>query len=487
MHTTYTSRRHLPLGTTREGTLLLEAIIAISVFAIFLGGIGLSLILGERSTLVGGDRTRAVFLAEQQLEGVRQMRDNNYSSITVGHYGVDVEPSGWVFSGSYIVNDGYNLSVDITDETTDTLKVVSNVSWNFGNTRSGSLALSTYIANWRNVTAIGNWSTMTNAATLASGSTPEYQKVVIAGDYAFVSSSQASGGNGLYVFDISDPANPLPVSTAFNLGASAYGMAVTDNRLVLATDNPTAEVQVYDISDPTNLTASNLVNSYDLPGSRVARSVAVYENTAFVGTTDNAVDPQFYSLAMSDTGPMTMLDSLGMTGSVVDMALKDGYAYIANSNNAAELLVADLVSPTALKFATGNGVDMTGSEDAFSVAISGTSALVGRSQGGTIEEVTLYDVKNSPVPTPPPSWTLEVDGDVNHIATIPGSAYAFIANNKSALQIRVIDLVLFAQGQPPTVQTFDAAAAINGLAYDTSTDRLYAVSPSDFFVFAPGP
>lgn len=415
------------------------------------------------------------------------MRDTDYNSITVGRHGVALRPTGWVFSGSYLLENDYTLSVDVTDENTDLLKVVSNAAWNFSNTRSGSLALSTYIANWRNITAVGNWSGMTNAATLANGGTPEYQKVVVAGDYAFVSSSQVSGGNGLYVFDISNPASPTPVSVSFNLGASAYGMAVAENRLVLATDNPTAEVQVYDITDPANLTLGNLVNSYDLPGNSVARSVALYEDTAFIGTTDNAVDPQFYSLAMSETGPMTMLDSLGMTGSIVNMALKDGYAYVANSNNAAELLVVDIVTPNALRFATGNGVDMSGSQDALSVAVTGTSALVGRAQGGTIEEVTLYDVKNSPVPTPPPSWTLEVDGNVYDIATIFGSAYAFIASDKSASQIRVIDLDLFAQGQPPTVQTFDAAATINGLAYDWSTDRLYAVSPSTFFIFLPGP
>ena len=62
------------IGKRRKGTLLLEAIIAIGIFGLFLGGIGVALVLGEKTTISAGDYAKASYLAEQALESVRQMQ-----------------------------------------------------------------------------------------------------------------------------------------------------------------------------------------------------------------------------------------------------------------------------------------------------------------------------------------------------------------------------------------------------------------------------
>ena len=111
-----------------KGSLLLEAIIAVGIFAIFLGGIGLSLVLGERSTVASGDRTRAVFLAEQQLEAVRQMRLQNFSMLSAGTHGLVQTGTGWSFSGLSALKNGYRSSIVITQHATDWIDVLSTVS-----------------------------------------------------------------------------------------------------------------------------------------------------------------------------------------------------------------------------------------------------------------------------------------------------------------------------------------------------------------------
>ena len=118
---------------------------------------------------------------------------------------------------------------------------------------------------------------------------------------------------------------------AITLGSDLKG--AVGNRLYLATDSETQEVQVYDITDPTTITTGNLVNSYDLPGSGNARSIAVYGDNVFVGTLDDPPNKQFYSIEMSETGPMVLNDALSMNGSVLNLALQDGYAYAATSYN----------------------------------------------------------------------------------------------------------------------------------------------------------
>ena len=73
-----------PLRSSGRGGLLLEAVLAIAIFAIFLSGVGLTLLVGQHSPVSAGDRVRATFLAEQGLEGIRYMRDQDFSQLTPG-------------------------------------------------------------------------------------------------------------------------------------------------------------------------------------------------------------------------------------------------------------------------------------------------------------------------------------------------------------------------------------------------------------------
>ena len=476
-----------PSLRSRKGSLLLEAIIAIGVFALFLGGIGLTLVLGERTTLVAGDRTRAAFLAEQQLEAVRQMRAVDFASVTTGTHGLKLNASGWSWSGSLVKNKGYTSWVTVTSKGTDWMEVASNVHWNFSNTRSGSLLMTTQLTNWKKIATVGNWATMTRIALSTVSGTPDLQSITVSGTYAFITSTQTSGGKGLYIFDISNPASPVQVASSFDLGASAYGITAVDDLLYIATDNPTNEVQVYDITNPTSVTVGNLMNSYDLPGSGKARTIAVYGSHVFVGSLLDAPNNQLTALQWNGTGSMTLLSSLSVSGSVLGLALQDGYAYLANSYNVGEFQVVDIFDPENMVFAPGVGIDMTDVQDGNVMATTGTSSLLGRVSGSTIDELTLYDIGLSPVPSPPPGpWTLEIGGDVRAIATIFGSKYAFIGNSKNDTELLVLDLVKFAQGAAPTVRTYDANATIRGLFYNWQTDRLFAISSSALFVFAPG-
>lgn len=471
----------------RQGSLLLEAIIAIGIFALFLGGIGLSLILGERSTSVSGDRTRAAFLAEQQLEGVRQMRATSFASVTTGTHGLKLDASGWSWSGTLVKNNGYTSWVTVTSKGTDWLEVESNVTWNFGNTRSGSVLMTTQLTDWKKVATVGNWAAMSKIAQSSVSGSPEFQSIVVSGTFAYITGIRDAGDSGLYVYNIANPASPERVASTFDLGASAYGIAAAGNRLYIATDDATKEVQVYDITDPTNLTTANLLNSYDLPGSGQARSIAVYGTNVFVGSLQDAPNDQFTAISMSETGPMTLLSSLNVSGSVLGLALQDGYAYLANGYNVGEFQVVDIFDPENMIFAPGVGIDMTDVQDGSAMATTGTSALIGRVNGGSIDELTLYDIGSSPVPSPPPGpWTLEIGGDVLSLSTVYGSKYAFVGGSANNAQIKVLDLVQFAQGAAPVIKTYDANTTIEGLFYDWQTDRLFAVSTDTLFVFAPG-
>lgn len=470
---------------SRRGSLLLEAIVSIGIFALFLAGIGVSLVLGERSTIAGGDRVRAGFVAEQVLEAARQMRNTSFASLTAGTYGMRLVGSTWTLTGSSVLSvDGYRSHIAIIDRATDWKEAAATVSWNFGQTRSGSLTLRTYVTNWRKPYTIGNWASPSLQSTTSQGGSPSFQKVVVSGNYAYVS---AAAANGLYVYDVSNLSAPVRVSSSLNIGSGVYGLAISGTGLLLATDSPTQEVQLYNIASPTTLSTANLVATYNLPGSGKARAVAMYGSTAYVGALEDPGNREFYALAISATGSLSFLDALSTTGSVLDISLSDGYAYIANARNAGEFLVVDIFDPQDLVYAPGVGMDLNSIEDGIAMNTFGTSALLGRIAGPSISEVVLYVIGESPVPSPPPGpWTQELAGDANAIASVYGGKYAFIGGSGDPNELRVLDVPRFSSGQEPTVATYNAAATIRGLAYDWRFDRLFAVTASTLLIFRPG-
>jgi WD40 repeat protein len=207
----------------------------------------------------------------------------------------------------------------------------------------------------------------------------------------------------------------------------------------------------------------------------------------YVGTLDDPPNKQFYTLQMSETGPMTLLDSLGMSGSVLDISLRDGYAYAATAYNAGELQVADIFDPEHLAFAPGGGLDITDVQDANAMLTSGSAAIIGRTNGSTISELTMYTVADAPVPAPPPGpWTWEIGGDVLSLSNIYGSTYLFVCGSASSAQIRVLDTLKLEHNQSPVVQTYNASATVKGSFYDWQKDRFYAVTASNLMVFSPG-
>ncbi|HRH93068.1 MAG TPA: hypothetical protein PKV72_00885 [Candidatus Peribacteria bacterium] len=472
-------------GPSREGSLLLEALVAIAIFALFLGGIGLTLAIGERSTVAGGDHVRAAFVGEQALEAVRQMRNVSFASVTTGTHGVKLINKVWAFTGTSITtSDGYTSKVNVTTKTADWLQVQSTTTWNFGKSRTGSLVLTSYITNWRKPYTIGNWADVSLQSTTSVSGSPSLQKVAVSGNYAYIS---AAAGNGLYVYDISNPASPVRVSSSLNIGVPVYGLAISGTGLYLATAGPTSEVQLFNIEAPTSLTLSSRMSTYDLPGTGLARSVAVYANTAFIGSLENPGTKEFYSLSVSDTGSLTLLDSIAMSGSVLDISLSDGYAYVASANNAAEFQVIDIFDPTDLQFAPGDGMDLDNTQDGLAMATFGTSALLGRASGSAIDELILYVIGDSPVPSPPPGpWTLELAGDGAAIASVYGGKYAFVGGSGDPNELRVLDIPKMSLGQTPTVDTYNTSASIRGLFYNWQTDRLYGVTTSSMYIFRPG-
>lgn len=139
-----------------NGFSLVEILVSISIFLIFV--ITLSDIdINTKSQIKNANnRERASFLAEEGLEAVRNIRDDNFSNLIDGSFGISSSSNVWNFSGSSDMADIFTRQINILTINPTQKQITATVSWNDQILNSNSVVLTTYLTDWKKVTASCN-------------------------------------------------------------------------------------------------------------------------------------------------------------------------------------------------------------------------------------------------------------------------------------------------------------------------------------------
>ncbi|MGA1870364.1 MAG: hypothetical protein ACMUJM_17630 [bacterium] len=262
------------------------------------------------------------------------------------------------------------------------------------------------------------------------------RSLTIQENYAYV----ATKNSGLLIIDISDPAIPLPAG-GYDTKGSAYNIAMKDNYIYVASGD--SGLVILDISDPT---APFPVRGYDTGGS--AYDLAVKGNYAYVADEYNGL----VILDISD--PMTpfLAGGYNTTGHAHDIVIKDICAYMACGDGG--LIILDISDPTAPFLA---GVYDPEKFTAYDIVINDFSAYVVDEDGALV----ILDLYDSIVP----SLAGEYDTSYAYSIVIKG-AYAYMASGNRDLVI--VDI------SDPTAPSLVGSDFINGYAYDIAIQGNYA-------------
>ena len=186
-----------------KGFSLVEALLAVSIFSLSITSLVTAIIYGRESSALAGSRARASYLANEGIEILRDMRDDNFSNLTDGSHGLAVSEGKWVFSGSSDTTEIFSRQIAISSVDSNTKQVAVTVSWPQNLQRNGLISLSTYLTNWRAPSrkggmlvygdggtstdeikyktidqADGSWSGASGAADIDSGSNNRFLKAV---------------------------------------------------------------------------------------------------------------------------------------------------------------------------------------------------------------------------------------------------------------------------------------------------------------------
>src|SRR5262245_58115575 len=84
----------------QAGFSVIEVLLAATVFGFLVTGLIGAFVYGRASTDASGDRARAVALADEGLDAVRNIRDASYSNLTDNTFGLVQTGGVWTLSGT---------------------------------------------------------------------------------------------------------------------------------------------------------------------------------------------------------------------------------------------------------------------------------------------------------------------------------------------------------------------------------------------------
>jgi Tfp pilus assembly protein PilV len=141
--------------TKARGFLLVEILLASSLFIIFLTAFAGVFYYGMQSSVLAGDRSQAIMFAEEGQEALRSMKNINFSNVTDGVHGLVYSNNAWSFVGTQDTSGSYTRQVTVTTVDENRKDVTISVIWQQTPGRTGGVSFSGRVTNWKTMLNLG--------------------------------------------------------------------------------------------------------------------------------------------------------------------------------------------------------------------------------------------------------------------------------------------------------------------------------------------
>ena len=136
----------------QKGQSLIELLVAVGIFALASFALVFFIVNSYTSGQMSNEYLIADFLAREGLEAARNIRDNSFSGLAAGEYGLAISGGNWIFQGSEenlsLQLPGAKRMVAIQDIGADRKKISSKVFWPAGGGQR-EVEFFTYFTNWQ--------------------------------------------------------------------------------------------------------------------------------------------------------------------------------------------------------------------------------------------------------------------------------------------------------------------------------------------------
>lgn len=457
------------------GISMVELLVAMGIFLIVVVTGLTTIIHSFNVNTLSGDEVEATLLAQQGIEAVTSVRNQDWANITAGSYQVDATGGSWVLNAGSQTIGSFTRNITIesvqrngSDQIVnsggtvdpDTYKVTSEVAWNPSPTRNNSVSLVTYLTNWtKAIFTVGSWTAPTVAGTLDLAGNNDGWHVVTDGTTAYV--SRDGGTPEVVAINVSTPSSPSVIGSTV-IDGNGRGFSMASGYMYVASTG--IELSTVNFTTPST---PNVTNQYNAPGNTDGVGSGVNAGTLYM-LRSNSSSPELITFSLGSPGTPSQIGSLNLNGSPTEIAFSGNYAYISSTDNAQELQIVNISNPAAPTLA--GSLDLPGNDDANTIYIFDSTLLIGRANG----VMRIYSISN---PTSPSLvGTFTATASISDITTSSDNSLAFLGVDNNNGEFVVIDISTPAS--PTQVSEFDIPGnnTLRELSYVQSLDAIVAVS-----------
>ncbi len=467
-------------STIKKGFLITEVLLSSALFiAIVTAFVGVYF-YGQESTLSAGNHTRAVILANEGLEAVRNIRDSGFSNLPIGTYGLVLSGNQWTLSGSQDVSGIFTRRIIISSVDSNRKNIAINVTWQQNPQSVGTVSLSTRVTNWiasgtgaggggggGGGYATGDWSApqITSTTTLV-GADNGGDKIQVDGNYAYVISS--GNDKNFFIVDVSTSTTPS-IKSSLSLPGNPQNIFVFGNYVYVASDKDDKELQIVNV---TNKSSPSLVGSYNAPGNADAKGIYVVDNIAYLVRANSSSD-EFIEINVSTSSSPTLISSLNLSATGYEVVVSGNYAYVAGDNNTQELQVINITNKASPSLAGSLNLSLSEQNRSSSIALAGSKLYLGEGKNFYIISVATETAPTLLASVPVPDY-------LNDLAINLGKSdtYLYLATSDIAKELKIYNVA--SSTAPALLGAYDLSGSnqLYGIAYNPVVDRAYAVSHS---------
>lgn len=446
-----------------------EVLLAATIFGFLVTALVGAFVYGQQSSAQSGNRGRALLLADEGLQAVRNIRDSGFSNLNDGTYGLAQTGGEWALSGSSDTSDVFTRQINIAASGTNRKTITSTVSWSYGAAGTSQVSLTTLLTNWlAPIVQPTSWAKPALTGGLDAAGTNDGLKVATVGNYAYV--VRNDGTPDFMVVNISNPAAPT-LAGSLNLAGAPTNIAVSGNYAYVSNSSSAAELQVINISNPA---APSLAFTYNAPGSAGGLGVYVSGTTVYLTRSANTTLGTNELLIINAANPLSLLLSGSFNTDVTlrEIYVSGNYAFVATDSNAAELAVFNVT--LAILPSLAATLDLSGTANALTIAGYDNTVYVG--QGAILRSV---NVSNPNAPSLLGSVTATGSGIINDITIDTTGSYAFLATAASAAELQSVSITSPNVMSVSGVVNVSGTGVLNGVAHNTSLDVVVGTGSYD--------
>lgn len=475
------------LTTDKKGFLLVEVLLSSALFISIITAFISTYFYGQQSASYAGNHTRAVILAEEGLDAVRNIRDSGFSNLSIGTYGLVISGNQWNLSGSQDVSGIFTRKIIISSVDSSRKNINVNVTWQQSPSSTGTVSFGARVTNWiasgagsgrGGGYATGDWSLPTKSSEFSLvGSNHGGKKIQVDGNYAYIISEE---GVNFFIVDVSSSTLPV-IKGSLTLSGEPQNIFVFGNYAYVASNSDSQELQVINVA---NKSSPSLVGVYNAPGNADGKGVFVVDNTAYLVRLNGSSD-EFAIINVSTSSSPTLLGSLNLGATGYELVVSGNYAYVAGDNNTQEFQVINITNKTQPVIAGSLNLALSEQNRSSAIAIAGSKVYL--SQG---KDLYLINVATETSPTLFSSTS--TSDYINDISLHFGKndTYLYLATSDVSRELKIYNVA--SSTSPSLLGSYNLSGSnpLYGISYNPVVDRVYAVSnsaSSGLIIFSPKP